>query len=185
MDIQALLDSEKILLLPGWTESFGACCEAFVAQQIGLPAYVIADEHKGPHGPIYYFESVNIELDHPPYSLEPSDTVAKTILDSAKIAVAGPRLQAYGHCYDDHKRWSGMANAFLSDRFKEGQELKPSDMSVLMVLGKISRHCNRPKRDHCVDMAGYAHTLWETAKMEKRLEEESATSSPPYPDSND
>lgn len=37
-------------------------------------------------------------------------------------------------------------------------EIRAVDVAMMMVLVKVARHANRPKRDNIVDIAGYALT---------------------------
>lgn len=43
LDLPALLQSEAIVLLPGWQRSRGASLEAWMAADLGMPMYVVAE----------------------------------------------------------------------------------------------------------------------------------------------
>lgn len=88
------------------------------------------------------------------------------ILEEATRLTSGDRNKDYGHPNDDFKCTIDMFNAFLQHKYKSHSihngipvHIEPSDHAIYMILTKISRHANKPKRDNCVDIAGYARTL--------------------------
>lgn len=78
----------------------------------------------------------------------------ETILDEAKRLVYGDRGEDYGHPITDFTRTGRMWAAILDRPF-----VSPEEVAMCMMAVKISRLCNRPKRDSVVDVAGYAATL--------------------------
>lgn len=78
----------------------------------------------------------------------------ETILQEAQRLVCGARDQDYGHPLDDFGKVSGMAMALWG----RGPQT-PEEHAIYMVLVKIAREVNRPKRDNRVDGAGYFATL--------------------------
>lgn len=77
----------------------------------------------------------------------------QNILEEANELVNGARQASYGHPLDDFTRTAKIWSAIL------GCEVSPEQVGLCMVAVKISRQCNRPKRDNLVDMAGYAATI--------------------------
>ena len=79
----------------------------------------------------------------------------KTILDEANEIVNGDRRKAYGHPIDHFSRTIGMINALFSDHLKKPFE--PHHWGQMISIDKLSRAFQSPeKRDHWVDLAGYA-----------------------------
>lgn len=80
-------------------------------------------------------------------------TAVKSILTEAHNLVHGDRGDDYGHPFEDFSRTAMIWSAIL------GIEVTPEHVALCMIGVKISRECNKPKRDNRVDMAGYAETL--------------------------
>ena len=78
----------------------------------------------------------------------------ETILQEAQRLVCGERNKDYGHPLDDFGKVSGMAMALWG----RGPQT-PEEHALYMVLVKIAREVNNPKRDNRVDGAGYFATL--------------------------
>ena len=76
-----------------------------------------------------------------------------SVLLEAQKLVHGDRNADYGHPLDDFARTARMWSAIL------GVEVSPEQVGLCMVAVKISRQCNRPKRDNLVDGAGYFETV--------------------------
>lgn len=91
------------------------------------------------------------------------------ILDEAKSIVYGDRQKSYGTPLDNHTRTAEMWSAFL------GVPITARDVCMLNVLQKVSRDRHAPKRDNCVDGAGY----FENAEMCAKSETDVATTEKP------
>lgn len=65
----------------------------------------------------------------------------------------GDRQDAYGHPFHDFSRTAAMWSAIL------GTTVTPAQVGLCMCAVKISRECNKPKRDNLTDLAGYAATV--------------------------
>ncbi len=87
-------------------------------------------------------------------------TEHQSVLTEAEGLVHGQRNADYGHPLDDFTRTAKMWSAIL------GFEVPPIKVGLCMIALKISRECNKPKRDNMVDAAGYAETV-EWAKDEQ------------------
>lgn len=88
----------------------------------------------------------------------------ETILDEAKRIVYGERGENYGHPFEDFSRTAQIWSAIL------GIKIEPEQVALCMVGLKISRECNRPKRDNVVDGAGYFENLDMVKKERARRE---------------
>lgn len=86
----------------------------------------------------------------------------ESVLNEAERLVHGARNVDYGHPLDDFGRTAKMWTAIL------GVPITAEQVGLCMCAVKISRQCNRPKRDNMVDLAGYAETVqWIGDEREK------------------
>lgn len=76
-----------------------------------------------------------------------------SILEEAQLIVEGSRNDDYGTPERNQARIAQMWGAYL------GVEVKPRDVCAMMILVKISRDRNLPKRDNPVDISGYAYLM--------------------------
>lgn len=125
-DLPAVMDSDALVMLPGWRKSKGGRLESHVATECGLPL-------------------LNL-------SLEP---IKETVLEEAERIVGGDRNDAYGHPAVDFACIAAMWNAYLIKRFGCG-DLTSRDVAMLMIMLKTAREARKPGRDNLVDIAGYA-----------------------------
>lgn len=75
------------------------------------------------------------------------------ILNEAENLIYGDRCKDYGSPLDDFSRTAKMWSGIL------GIDVTPQQIALCMICLKISRECNKPKRDNWIDIAGYAGTL--------------------------
>jgi hypothetical protein len=78
----------------------------------------------------------------------------RSVLAEADVLVHGSRNNNYGHPADDFARTGRMWGAILG---LDGP-VPPDRVALCMCAVKVSRECNRHKRDNLVDLAGYAET---------------------------
>lgn len=76
-----------------------------------------------------------------------------SVLVEAEKLVHGDRGADYGHPLDDFSRTAQIWSAIL------GTEITAQQVGLCMIGVKLSRQCNKPKRDNMVDAAGYAETV--------------------------
>lgn len=91
-----------------------------------------------------------------------SDT-DETIMQEAQRLIYGDRNEDYGHPLDDFGCTAKLWSAFLQHKYNhvghDVPDLEPEDVGILMVLLKMSRQANMPKRDNLVDGVGYLGTV--------------------------
>jgi hypothetical protein len=92
----------------------------------------------------------------------------ETILQEAQRLTHGPRQEDYSHPLDDYTRTAALVNAAL--RHKLRVNLEPEDLTIIMLLVKVSRQMHKPKRDNMVDTAGYSWCTDEIIEERKRRE---------------
>src|SRR5512146_40911 len=76
------------------------------------------------------------------------------ITHEAHRLVSGDRQGDYGHPLDDMTRTGRMWAAILGL-----PEVTAEQVALCMVAVKLSRQCNKPKRDNLVDGCGYLETI--------------------------
>jgi hypothetical protein len=84
---------------------------------------------------------------------------AQTVLQEAQELIFGDRNKHYGHPRMNFQCISEMWNSYIAQRVyvKDGVvSLEPRDVANMMILMKVARDANMPKRDNLVDIAGYA-----------------------------
>ncbi len=85
------------------------------------------------------------------YPFAPSAYDRETILDEAQRLVHGHRGADYGHPIEDYTRTGRMWGAILGI-----PDIDPRICCLMMAAVKVSRECNKHKRDNLTDLAGYA-----------------------------
>ena len=133
-DLADLRACQAIALLPGWNGkgARGSVWERYVAEMLGLEVYDA---------------ETFIRLSPPPGPKE-------SILAEADRLVSGDRQSDYGHPIEDFTRTGRMWGAILGTA-----NVPPDKVAMMMVALKLSRECNKPKRDNRTDAAGYIKTL--------------------------
>ena len=160
-DLCDVLDADVVVLLPGWGQSEGSKLEVRVGQATGK-RFMLAerldfgnDPIEGP-GVSYHFRPLH-EL--PAVDASPRASA----LDEARALITGDRNNAYGPPMQDHARAAAILNA-QGYRALNGRLLEPHDISIMVIGIKLSRLVWSPrKRDHWVDIAGYAGCGYECA----------------------
>ena len=156
--------ADAVVLLGGWQDSAGVRAELDLADGLGIPAYEFKDYfHHVTQGlplpePVTRTHSVsNGPLDMPAEVPPRAD-----VLQEAAALITGDRNAQYGSPKDDFGRSVGMWNS-LGYRGPGGRELKPSDLSILLICVKLSRATWMNKRDNWTDIGGYAGCGYEVS----------------------
>jgi hypothetical protein len=90
-------------------------------------------------------------------SLE-APTQPVTILEEAQNLVCGDRREAYGGIRENLDMIATMWNQLLAPKLNS--PLDAQDVARLNIATKLARDVTgKPKRDNCVDIAGYAYLL--------------------------
>ena len=135
-DLPALCKCDAIVVLDGWELSHGASLEVEVARRLSMPVYDVCMREI-------------VEKKAPP-----------TVLQEADGLINGPRQASYGPPDQDFKRTADMWTALLQYKMKDGESIRPQDVSWMMMMLKASRAQQNDKRDNYVDAAGYAGCGW-------------------------
>lgn len=128
-DIRQVAQSQAVVVLEGYENSRGARAEIVVARLLEIPVFSFGD-----------------------YS-EITEHSGESVLQEAQRLVHGDRGDDYGSPLNDFSRTAKIWGAIL------GVTVEPEQVGLCMVGVKISRQCNRPKRDNLVDAAGYCETV--------------------------
>lgn len=82
-----------------------------------------------------------------------------TILDEAAVITAGDRQRDYGHPLENHERIADLWRAYLRGKHGVDIDLGAEDAAWMMMLTKVAREMQTPKRDNILDVCGYARCL--------------------------
>lgn len=150
-DIRIIAErADLVVCFDDWENSRGATDEAYVAAVMDIPVYRLV---KNPGVDTYTLEDVDL-----PAPME------------AKRLVLGDRRGDYGHPLDNFNRTVDLLNARLAEKLSE--PLTVLDFADMMVLVKMARQLNAPKRDNIVDSIGYLYTAEACAVEMKRRGED-------------
>lgn len=167
--LEAVLQCEEIVLLPGWQRSSGAVAELTLAMWLNKRVrHVVMDEADQVQFVCFFkgLESLANDLcaeyfpaDEKlgdPLDADDEDETADDILEEALNITRGSRNASYGPPDQDFRRTAGMWSALFASKLQEGVTFEPRDVALAMILLKTSRETHQRKRDNWVDIAGYA-----------------------------
>lgn len=81
----------------------------------------------------------------------------RSILEEAAEIMSVDRQASYGHPLENHERIVGLWNVFLGGKLKA--PIEPREAAWMMILLKVAREMNCPRRDNLVDTVGYAAVI--------------------------
>ncbi len=137
-DIESVLWADVVVVLPGWRRSEGALLETTIARYTGK---LIIDS----------------ETKHP--------VVDEDEMEEAHRLINGPRLNDYGHPFDDFT-----VTAELWKPIIERLGFTPEAVALCMMQVKICRLLHTPDhRDSQVDLHGYAGTYTKVRQRRKEI----------------
>lgn len=152
MALQAVVQADFIVLLPGWEDSEGVARELEAADAADIPAYdffgyaAYLDILHGDYGIPVLPERITARPGTPPRA---------EVLEEASRLITGDRNNSYGPPDQDFVRTAAMWQA-MGYRGPDGRDLRGSDVALLMIALKLSRATWQHKRDNFTDIAGYA-----------------------------
>lgn len=146
-DLRAIMDCDKVYVLPGWESSTGATNEVKFAGWLGKEVWTVYGFRRVPSLGPFGGGRANARSD---------------VLLTAESLVNGDRNVDYGDPKQDFRRTAAMWSAYL------GKNVAHYDVAAMMAMLKISRIRWSPgKRDSWVDLAGYAACGWDCASEEE------------------
>lgn len=168
------IKADVIVLLPGWRVSEGAFAEINVGLATGSKFWAAIPNIATDEG--WEFQPIDVrdELDKLSVPTEtlvmdtPASSPRADMLDEARKLITGDRNNSYGPPTQDFQKSAEAATAY-GYRGPGGREIVPHDIAILVMLVKLSRLTWTPgKRDHWVDIAGYAGCGYECTVEEER-----------------
>ncbi|KKL52760.1 hypothetical protein LCGC14_2282260 [marine sediment metagenome] len=130
-DVQMVIESDGVAVLPGFEKSKGAMVEVSLARFLDKPVYRYPDM-------VLMEDHINILGD------------SEDVLIEALKLTSGDRQNQYGPPDQDFARTAAMWSAL------KGVDFTTEEVAAFMICIKLSRNTHQSKRDNWVDMAGYS-----------------------------
>lgn len=146
LDVESLLKSDAIMLLPGWRQSEGARFEAEIARSFGLEFYEAE------------LWAIGTDEAWSWKKISAKDIGVEGIDQEARRLVYGDRAATYGHPRGDFdtiaKMWTGILLKKL--KAKNAPEITGEEVALMMAALKLARLASTPTHhDSQVDTIGY------------------------------
>lgn len=158
--LRAVMESDAVVALPGWSESVGARLEVAVAIAIGIVVYEYIDEwgYVEVTMPDRRLEvAALLGMKHVLYDIDDeSENPDMLPHEEAATLVHGARQANYGHPLDNFTGTAGIWNGIVHKKLNA--PLTAEDVALCMVGVKLSRETHVSKRDNLVDAHGYLMT---------------------------
>ena len=100
--------------------------------------------------------------------LGPDKVPPPTVLEEAADITTNDRQRYYGHPKYNHGNTADMWSAYLNRKYGFEGPLDARDVCMMMVLLKVSRDANSPKRDNLVDICGYTRNAEQVDEQKGR-----------------
>lgn len=161
--IEGVMKADAVAVLWGWEGSKGARLEVNVAMELGLPIYgegsfpVLAESSLSIRERVALVPQEVLKQVIDGVALENLKVPEKSILLEAQNLVHGDRQRAYGHPRTNFQRIADLWSARLKEKLSE--PITVEEVGMLMILIKVARDQQTPKRDNLTDIAGYAETI--------------------------
>lgn len=78
------------------------------------------------------------------------------VLEEARQLITGDRNKSYGSPTQNFQNTADLWTVQFQHKLKDGERFTASDIAQAQILLKMARMIAGPKRDHWVDVAGYA-----------------------------
>jgi len=174
-DIKLVEVADTIAFLPGWEKSGGAVGEYVLGDRLNKQLLKVGENeiHTDSYGAKDFYPLTDLRLDSVTFTPFKRNQRNESVLQEADRLVATDRQSQYGHPFDDFTRtaalWTACGFRFFDEKLQVARCLEPEDIALAMMLLKVSRIVNLPKRDSIVDAAGYAKTLDLVLKRREEL----------------
>lgn len=128
---------------------------------------IVLDKQDGPASALHLTSAQADELARYFRTLRPANE-PRSILDEAREIIYGDREQTHGAPDRNLRAIAGIWTALLRDELKEGHDVTPQFVCLMMAGLKLARAANRPAfRDHATDAVGYLALMERCGFIEK------------------
>lgn len=149
LDLRMVLDSDGIVLMPGWRDSEGARLEASIAKALGKKFYKawLYDGNPSDHPDSWQYA----EMETPEFTaVEGIDSDARGLVYGARNALYGPPVLDFTIV---GRKWAATLSGHLQEHVAD---IPPEIVAVMLTDLKTSRQSRTPShRDSRVDVIGY------------------------------
>lgn len=110
----------------------------------------------------YYSDGVARGAVYEPLVLKSDIPPRRQLLEESAGLIDGDRNKNYGSPVDNFSNTAKLLTIRFEHMLKDGVEFTADDVATIQILTKLSRMITSPgKKDHWLDIAGYAGCGWE------------------------